>query len=245
MSIKLMSKVWLLRDVAGTEKLILLAIADACNDQGVCWPGQQTLAQKATIGIRQVNYHLEKLEKSGYITRQQRAGTSSLYRINIAALEAAQDVDPDPAAEEIYEQPPRPAKPARPARPAPQPEPPAADDDFTNMQAMIERLLGVPVPPTPKDVTAIGELIKIGATEQDITAALAFFQDKGLVCHGPAALLKSVRYAISARTQAGVAAGHSKKGALVGPPPGGYSAAQWQKAERERLRKMMQDIAAN
>ena len=43
MSIKIMSKVWSLEYLDIKEKMVLLALADAANDDGICWPKNTTL----------------------------------------------------------------------------------------------------------------------------------------------------------------------------------------------------------
>mgnify|MGYP000141283017 CR=1 FL=1 len=48
MSIRLMSLVWD-TDLPQTEKLVLLALADWSNDDGVSWPKQSTIAQRCSL----------------------------------------------------------------------------------------------------------------------------------------------------------------------------------------------------
>ncbi|MGB5255148.1 MAG: helix-turn-helix domain-containing protein, partial [Sedimenticolaceae bacterium] len=35
-----------------TLKLVLMALADAADDQGVCWPSVSTLAKKCSVSTR-------------------------------------------------------------------------------------------------------------------------------------------------------------------------------------------------
>lgn len=69
-----------------TLKLILMALADAADDQGVCWPSVSTLAKKCTVSTRTVQRSLRVLIHSGLLiaeTRQRRDGssTSNRYRL--------------------------------------------------------------------------------------------------------------------------------------------------------------------
>lgn len=51
MSIKAMVYVWQM-PYKSPQKLMLLAIADRCDDEGICFPGVSTLAKKCSIGDR-------------------------------------------------------------------------------------------------------------------------------------------------------------------------------------------------
>ncbi len=66
MSIRIMSLVWERSQHKGSELLLLLAIADNANDQGVAYPSIRTLAKKTRLRERTVQYLLrDKLEPSG------------------------------------------------------------------------------------------------------------------------------------------------------------------------------------
>lgn len=60
-----MSRVWEDSQHKGSRLLLLLALADHCDHEGVCWPGVARLAQKTRVTERQVQYHLRALEDSG------------------------------------------------------------------------------------------------------------------------------------------------------------------------------------
>lgn len=49
------------------QKLMLLAIADRCDDEGVCFPGVGTLAKKCSIGERGAQKMIAQLERMGEI----------------------------------------------------------------------------------------------------------------------------------------------------------------------------------
>ena len=72
-----------------TLKLVLMALADAADDQGICWPSVSTLAKKCTVSTRTVQRSLRVLIDSGLLiaeARQRRDGssTSNRYRLLIA-----------------------------------------------------------------------------------------------------------------------------------------------------------------
>ena len=54
MSIKIMSWVWDNSPYSGKQLLIHLALADFSNDEGVCWPNQETIARKARCTVETV-----------------------------------------------------------------------------------------------------------------------------------------------------------------------------------------------
>jgi hypothetical protein len=76
-----MSLVWDAEIPAG-EKLVLLALADCANDQGLCWPSVATLAKKTGQSERTVQGALKGLEAAGHLTRDQRVGKGCYYTVN-------------------------------------------------------------------------------------------------------------------------------------------------------------------
>ena len=71
MSIELMSKAWKL-DLSIGEKLLLLKLADHANDEGVCWPGQGSLARLCSMSERAVRDNLRRLQAHGFLTMEYR-----------------------------------------------------------------------------------------------------------------------------------------------------------------------------
>lgn len=67
MSIKLMAQVWDEAKSSGSELLVLLALADHANDNGVCWPSIPRLAKRARLSERQTQRVIQKLHAQGYI----------------------------------------------------------------------------------------------------------------------------------------------------------------------------------
>lgn len=86
MSIDFMSMVFKDESLKSTEKLVLLAIADNSNDEGLCYPSMSTLQKKTSLGRAAVNRNLTILREKGYLWRVHRARkkggrSSNLYLI--------------------------------------------------------------------------------------------------------------------------------------------------------------------
>lgn len=83
MSIYLTTEVWQNSSRKGSELLLLLAIADHANEQGVCWPSVDHLARKCRLSPRQVRRLIEKLVDSGEIAVEQGGGRrfTNIYHI--------------------------------------------------------------------------------------------------------------------------------------------------------------------
>jgi len=65
MSIKIMTEVWEHSQMKGSLLLLLLAIADFANDDGIAYPGTPTLAKKIRMSERQVKRLRQKLYDAG------------------------------------------------------------------------------------------------------------------------------------------------------------------------------------
>jgi hypothetical protein len=99
MSIRVQSLVW---DKAtkyeGGELLVLLALADWADDQGLCWPSVPAIAFKARLTERQVYRILRMLRDDGVITGESTGGRGkrTVYRIQTTMLVAPKaDINPD------------------------------------------------------------------------------------------------------------------------------------------------------
>ncbi len=77
MSVKVMGRVWAQSSRKDGELLVMLALADFSNDLGECWPGLDTLAQKARLTKSQVCRVLKNLEEIGEIRRARSRGGKS------------------------------------------------------------------------------------------------------------------------------------------------------------------------
>ncbi|HEJ7014406.1 TPA: conserved phage C-terminal domain-containing protein [Serratia marcescens] len=101
MSTKLTAYVWDGCAAAGM-KLSMVAImarlADFSSDEGLCWPSVKTIARQIGASESTVSASLAKLEKDGWITRQQRRkgnrNTSSMTQLNVGMLQAAASSHP-------------------------------------------------------------------------------------------------------------------------------------------------------
>lgn len=86
MSIRIMSQVWEHSAHSEGTLLVLLALADFANDEGMCFPSQTTLAKKSRLSDRQVRRVLAVLIRSGELSivrpgRGRRIKT--VYRISL------------------------------------------------------------------------------------------------------------------------------------------------------------------
>lgn len=98
-----MSRVWDEADLSGGHLLVALALADFADDAGKCWPAISTLAKKARLSDRQVRRVLADMEKQGLLTRTERAGHSSIFRLTIGG---GQNVTPDKLTPDAHDTPP-------------------------------------------------------------------------------------------------------------------------------------------
>ena len=83
-----MGKVWRRDDLNTTEKMVLLSLADYSNIHGHCWPAVETLAQRCSIGDRQVRRIIKKLEADGLLIVKNRGRRSNYYILDL-------DIKPD------------------------------------------------------------------------------------------------------------------------------------------------------
>jgi hypothetical protein len=94
-SIKRITAVWDLSIHSGTALLLMLALADNADDNGLAWPGISTLAQRTRTGERAVKTQLKKLETSGELHTYRRRGQHNFYfvRVGISAEQEAAAVE--------------------------------------------------------------------------------------------------------------------------------------------------------
>ncbi len=92
-----MSIAWMTRVFASpeptqaTERLMLLALADNANDQGVCWPSMNTLRLKCALKtIRGAEKVVARLEASGFVKRELRDGKTTVYHLKSGRLGPAE-----------------------------------------------------------------------------------------------------------------------------------------------------------
>ena len=83
MSIRVMSEVWDHCHLSGSSLLVVLAMADYCNDERKCWPSTKTLGTKARLSQRYTQRIIGRLEDAGYVKVHREAGP---YGTNIYEL---------------------------------------------------------------------------------------------------------------------------------------------------------------
>lgn len=87
MSIAVMTEVWKDAPVSGTELLMLLALADSCNDDRECWPSLRHLQHKVRVSRPQAQRLLKNLEQQSLIESVKKGGKgakgreTNLYRV--------------------------------------------------------------------------------------------------------------------------------------------------------------------
>lgn len=91
MSVRTMAKVWEQSSHAGTELLMLLAIADFADDEGNAYPSIGTLATKCRMTARNVNHIMVALRASGELEVLENMGPhgTNRYRITLVTLKPA------------------------------------------------------------------------------------------------------------------------------------------------------------
>ena len=90
MSVRVSSWVWGLETLTDNAPLlVLLALADAANDEGYCWHNQKTLCKKSRQSTSTARRALRKLEAMGLVTTFRRMTSkglaSNLYLLNVGA----------------------------------------------------------------------------------------------------------------------------------------------------------------
>lgn len=80
-----MSHVWEHSICKGSQLLLLLAIADHANDEGIAWPGIESLAAKTRMSRRQTITNIQALVSAGELKIVQAGGTgpksTNLYQV--------------------------------------------------------------------------------------------------------------------------------------------------------------------
>lgn len=88
MSVQLMAAVFEQGPANPHLRLLMLAIADHADEEGVAWPSVDRLAAKCSVSARQVQRSLQQLEAEGWLVveRGRGRGNTSLYRLDVARL---------------------------------------------------------------------------------------------------------------------------------------------------------------
>jgi DNA-binding Lrp family transcriptional regulator len=77
--------------LTGSQKFVLVALADMADEANTCYPGQQRIAEMTGFSEATVRRALKALEESGLLSREARHGaygyrTSDRYRLNVGSL---------------------------------------------------------------------------------------------------------------------------------------------------------------
>jgi hypothetical protein len=98
MSVKISAQVWEWSQANGTDRLVMLALADFCDDDGVCFPGVARVAKKCRISERSVQRAFRSLEAIGELTVEMGKGahtdTGATNRFRLT-FKGRQSVTPD------------------------------------------------------------------------------------------------------------------------------------------------------
>jgi len=75
-----MTRAWDL-PISSTDKLVLLALADWSNDDGVCWPSMSKLERKTGLTDRSIRTCIGRLRDAGYLGRDEKPGKGVIYTV--------------------------------------------------------------------------------------------------------------------------------------------------------------------
>lgn len=89
MAISVMTNVWEKSQASGTELLLLLAIADFANQDGLAYPSVPTLAKKIRMSERNTHYLLRKLEATRELKIERNAGPKGCNLFRVQSLQGA------------------------------------------------------------------------------------------------------------------------------------------------------------
>ena len=68
-------------DVSGSELLVLVALAEWADDEGLCWPSHDSIAKRARVSRRQVIRLVQSLVNRGLVEVDERRQRSNTYRL--------------------------------------------------------------------------------------------------------------------------------------------------------------------
>ena len=80
LSIGCMNYVWTQSQAKGSERLVLLCLADRANDDGICWPSAADTAARARLSERQTRRILGQLREQGEIITIRKGGGTRIVK---------------------------------------------------------------------------------------------------------------------------------------------------------------------
>lgn len=94
MSYRHMAIVWEMAIPSATQKLILMGLASYANEEGQCWPCQDSLAARVGCSVRTVGSHIAAMEEAGWLARESRSShdgrRSDLYILTLPEQQTAE-----------------------------------------------------------------------------------------------------------------------------------------------------------
>lgn len=94
MSTTILGECWPLQGMTVSQKMVLIALADQANDDGVCWPGVKSIGRRSCLSERAVQDALAWLEAVGLISKQYRPNTSTSYTVRPGSYDPAKAPPP-------------------------------------------------------------------------------------------------------------------------------------------------------
>lgn len=94
MSTIIMNYCWPLQGMTVTQKAVLISLADNANDEGVCWPSIEKIAQRTCLSVRAVRNAIKWLEENQLLQKTERYGRSNIYTITPASYAPLQEMQP-------------------------------------------------------------------------------------------------------------------------------------------------------
>lgn len=98
MSVKVLSHVWNRSRAKSTNLLVMLTIADCCNDDGFTWYAVASLAKKARVSPRTLRYAIAALERLGELkvfARKADDSSRNLSNVYMVVLPGADQLLPE------------------------------------------------------------------------------------------------------------------------------------------------------
>ena len=88
-SVRITSRVWESSPYAESALLVHLALADWCDDEGVCYPSQEKIAAKSRVSARWVRELMKRMVDDGYleVLSESKRGVSRRYRLTFPGSE--------------------------------------------------------------------------------------------------------------------------------------------------------------